>query len=68
MTLILNDKSCTLIVCGELKIYYNVSIDNDSWIRYKSIERMFDLNPSPLIKEKHTISVAQGKEYDFIFI
>jgi len=46
---------------------YYVSIDNGPWISYKGVEGMVDLTPLPLSAGRHTIRVAQGKDYDYIF-
>lgn len=49
------------------KSNYYVSIDNGPWMSYKGVEGMVDLTPAHLSGMEHTISVAQGKDYDYIF-
>ena len=50
------------------KSNYFVKIDDGPWLSYKEVQGIIDLTPAGLsAKGLHTISVAQGKDYDYIF-
>lgn len=42
-------------------------IDNGPWISYKNAGGTIDLTPMPLANGTHTLAVAQGKDYDYVF-
>jgi lysophospholipase L1-like esterase len=46
---------------------YYVKIDNGSWTSYFSVSGTVNLTPTPLANGTHTLSVAQGKDYDYMF-
>ncbi|MBV4357573.1 GDSL-type esterase/lipase family protein [Pinibacter aurantiacus] len=52
---------------GTNKTNYYVKIDNGPWISYKNVSDTIDITPVALSKGKHTLSVAQGKDYNYVF-
>ncbi|MDI3321212.1 GDSL-type esterase/lipase family protein [Pinibacter soli] len=52
---------------GTNKTNYYVKIDNGPWISYKNVSDTIDLTPTALSKGKHILSVAQGKDYNYVF-
>ncbi|MCF6402805.1 RICIN domain-containing protein [Chitinophaga filiformis] len=42
-------------------------IDNGPWISYKNAGGVIDLTPMPLAGGTHTLAVAQGRDYDYLF-
>jgi len=46
---------------------YHAKIDNGPWITYTNASGTLNLTPTPLANGTHTLSVAQGKDYDYIF-
>lgn len=51
---------------GRTSNYY-AKIDNGSWVSYKGVTGTINLTPTPLASGTHTVAVAQGKDYDYIF-
>ena len=49
------------------KSNYYVRIDNGPWISYKNVTGIIEITPTPLSQGTHTLSVAQGKDYDYQF-
>lgn len=45
--------------------YYK--IDNGAWTTLTSVVGAVNLTPNPLARGTHTLSVAQGKDYDYVF-
>ncbi|MBO9202876.1 MULTISPECIES: SGNH/GDSL hydrolase family protein [Niastella] len=54
------------IKLGNRSNYY-VKIDNGPWLSYYGVTGTVNLTPTPLASGTHTLSVAQGKDYDYIF-
>jgi lysophospholipase L1-like esterase len=46
---------------------YYVKIDNGSWTTFNNVNGTVNLTPTPLANGIHTLSVAQGKDYDYVF-
>lgn len=49
---------------------FYASIDGGPWISYKDAggtKGVINLTPSPLSAGNHTLSIAQGKDYDYLF-
>lgn len=46
---------------------YYVKIDNGPWISYLNGSGTINLTPTPLANGTHTLSVAQGKDYNYVF-
>jgi lysophospholipase L1-like esterase len=46
---------------------YYAQIDNGPWTSYIGVTGTIDLTPSPLASGTHTVSVAQGKDYNYVF-
>jgi lysophospholipase L1-like esterase len=51
---------------GHASNYY-VRIDNGSWVTFSNVSGTVNLTPTPLANGTHTLSVAQGKDYDYQF-
>ncbi|SEW45266.1 GDSL-type esterase/lipase family protein [Chitinophaga arvensicola] len=47
--------------------HYFAKIDNGPWVSYLNASGTINLTPTPLSSGTHTISVAQGKDYDYLF-
>jgi len=54
------------IKLGNTSSYY-AKIDNGPWITYSNATGTVNLTPTPLANGTHSLSVAQGKDYDYIF-
>jgi lysophospholipase L1-like esterase len=54
------------IKLGHASNYY-AKIDGGSWITYSNVNGTVNLTPTPLASGTHTLSVAQGKDYDYVF-
>ncbi|MDH7460119.1 GDSL-type esterase/lipase family protein [Chitinophagaceae bacterium 26-R-25] len=52
---------------GANKTNYYVKIDSGPWISYKNVSDTIDVTPTALSKGKHTLCVAQGKDYNYVF-
>ncbi|RYD93092.1 MAG: hypothetical protein EOP54_19745, partial [Sphingobacteriales bacterium] len=46
---------------------FYAKIDNGEWVSYKNNTGTINLTPTPLSNGTHTLSVAQGKDYDYLF-
>ncbi|MBS1602773.1 MAG: RICIN domain-containing protein [Bacteroidetes bacterium] len=46
---------------------YYVKIDNGPWVSYIGVTGTVNLTPAPLTAGTHTLSVAQGKDYSYVF-
>ncbi|SFM72278.1 Lysophospholipase L1 [Chitinophaga sp. YR627] len=51
---------------GNISNFY-ASIDGGPWISYKDSGGVIDLTSTPLSTGQHTLSVAQGRDYDYLF-
>jgi lysophospholipase L1-like esterase len=51
---------------GNTSNFY-VSIDNGPWITYTNVGGTVNLTPTPLLAGTHSLSVAQGRDYDYLF-
>jgi len=51
---------------GNTSNFY-AKIDNGPWVRYIGVTGTVNLTPTPLTSGNHTVSVAQGKDYDYVF-
>lgn len=51
---------------GNTSNFY-VKIDNGSWTTLTGVTGTVNLTPAPLAAGTHTLSVAQGKDYDYLF-
>jgi lysophospholipase L1-like esterase len=49
------------------KSNYFAKIDDGAWINFSGVEGVLTLTPNPLAKGIHSLSVAQGKDYDYRF-
>lgn len=49
------------------KSNFYASIDGGPWVSYKDIGGIIDLTATPLSAGNHTLSIAQGKDYDYLF-
>jgi len=49
------------------KSNYYAKIDGGPWVSYLNAEDVIDLTPVPLAAGEHTLSVAQGKDYNYVF-
>ncbi len=49
------------------KSNFYAKIDNGPWISYLAASGIIDLTSIPLRGRKHTLSVAQGKDYNYVF-
>ena len=49
------------------KSNYYAKIDGGPWISYLNVGGVIDLTPVPLTAGEHTLSVAQGKDYNYVF-
>jgi hypothetical protein len=47
--------------------HYYAKIDGGPWTSYLNASGTVNLTPSPLPSGTHTLSVAQGKDYDYVF-
>ena len=47
--------------------YYYAKIDNGPWTSYYGVNGTVNLTPTPLPNGTHTLSLAQGKDYDYLF-
>ncbi|QHS58177.1 RICIN domain-containing protein [Chitinophaga agri] len=54
------------IKTGNISNFY-ASIDGGPWISYKHTGGVIDLTATPLSNGAHTLSVAQGSDYDYLF-
>ena len=54
------------IMLGNKSNYY-AKIDDGPWVSYKGVTGTVNLTPTPLGDGTHTLSVAQGKDNDYIF-
>jgi lysophospholipase L1-like esterase len=54
------------IKLGHSSCYY-AKIDGGSWVTYSNVTGTVNLTPTPLAAGTHTLSVAQGKDYDYVF-
>jgi lysophospholipase L1-like esterase len=54
------------IKLGNTSNYY-AKIDNGPWVSYLNVSGTVNLTPAPLASGTHTISVAQGKDYNYLF-
>ncbi|WP_198315783.1 RICIN domain-containing protein [Chitinophaga tropicalis] len=54
------------IKTGNTSNFY-ARIDNGPWISYKNAGGVIDLTAVPLASGTHTLSVAQGRDYDYVF-
>jgi hypothetical protein len=46
---------------------YYAKIDNGAWTSYIGVTGTINLTPTPLASGTHTVSVAQGKDYNYVF-
>ena len=46
---------------------YFAKIDNGPWVSYLNASGTINLTPTPLAAGTHTVSVAQGKDYNYLF-
>jgi lysophospholipase L1-like esterase len=46
---------------------YFAKIDNGPWVSYLNASGTINLTPTPLPAGTHTVSVAQGKDYNYLF-
>jgi lysophospholipase L1-like esterase len=46
---------------------YYAKIDNGAWTSYIGVTGTINLTPTPLAGGTHTLSVAQGKDYNYVF-
>lgn len=46
---------------------YYAKIDNGPWVSYIGASGTIDLTPTPLASGTHIVSVAQGKDYNYVF-
>ena len=46
---------------------YYVKIDNGPWVSYIGVTGTVNLTPTPLASGTHTLAVAQGKDYSYVF-
>jgi lysophospholipase L1-like esterase len=46
---------------------YYAKVDNGPWISYIGASGTINLTPTPLTGGTHTLSVAQGKDYNYVF-
>lgn len=46
---------------------FYASIDGGPWVSYKNVGGVIDLTTTPLAAGTHTLSVAQGRDYDYLF-
>jgi lysophospholipase L1-like esterase len=51
---------------GNTSNFY-AKIDNGSWTSYIGVTGTINLTPTPLSGGTHTVTVAQGKDYDYVF-
>ena len=54
------------IKLGHASNYY-VKIDGGAWTTSSNVTGTVNLTPTPLANGTHTLSVAQGKDYDYVF-
>jgi len=54
------------IVLGNTSNFY-FKIDNGAWTTVANATGTVNLTPTPLVNGTHTLSVAQGKDYDYLF-
>lgn len=54
------------IKVGNTSNYY-AKIDNGPWVSYLNVSGTINLTPTPLAAGTHTLSVAQGKDYNYVF-
>jgi len=54
------------IKLGHASNYY-VKIDGGAWMTASNVAGTVSLTPTPLPNGTHTLSVAQGKDYDYVF-
>jgi len=55
------------IKVGNTTDYY-AKIDNGPWVSYKGVSGTVNLTPTALANGTHSLSVAQGKDYSYVFI
>ena len=46
---------------------YYAKIDNGPWVSYLNANGTINLTPTPLTNGTHTVTVAQGKDYNYVF-
>ncbi|MBB6126713.1 SGNH/GDSL hydrolase family protein [Mucilaginibacter lappiensis] len=46
---------------------YYARIDNGPWVSYIGASETINLTPTPLATGTHTLSIAQGKDYSYVF-
>lgn len=46
---------------------YYAKIDNGPWVSYINASGTINLTPTPLANGTHTVSIAQGKDYNYVF-
>jgi lysophospholipase L1-like esterase len=51
---------------GNTSNFY-AKIDNGPWVSYLGVTGTVNLTSTPLASGTHTVSVAQGKDYDYVF-
>ncbi|MXV17231.1 RICIN domain-containing protein [Hufsiella ginkgonis] len=51
---------------GNTSNYY-ARIDNGPWVSYTNVTGTVNLTPSPLASGTHSLSIAQGKDYAYVF-
>jgi lysophospholipase L1-like esterase len=54
------------IKVGNTSNFY-AKIDNGSWTSFIGASGTINLTPTPLASGTHTVTVAQGKDYDYVF-
>lgn len=54
------------IKLGNTSNFY-AKIDNGPWVSFIGVTGTVNLTPTPLTSGTHTVSVAQGKDYDYVF-
>jgi len=54
------------IKVGNTSNFY-AKIDNGVWVTYSGASGTINLTPTPLANGTHTLSVAQGEDYDYVF-
>lgn len=52
---------------GNVSSNFYVKIDNGPWVSYYNVGGTVDLTPTPLAQGTHIVTVAQGKDYDYVF-
>ena len=49
------------------KSNYYIKIDDGPWVSFLNASELIDATPVPLTAGTHTLSVAQGKDYNYVF-